>query len=236
MLTGKDLKELYACEVIESGDKSLTLVEPQKENKSALASVSLSISGEAIKINPAFFDRQKEAFRKHDKHKNYKKICDGAILYHRTDEKNYLIVVELKTGFNDVKKACEQISVSYVKLKMHLLNFPAYHAEDYEELGLIFSYPPVAEDYNDTTHNEMVFDAKRKMIKTTPLSPEEVYLNKCKLELEKQGKTTLDACQMHITSLPLKQDCLYDTLPIYHRAVGAANVSMSLDDDILAGV
>lgn len=229
MLNESELKELYACDVVESGNKSLKLIEHQKENRKALASVSLSLSGEAIKINPSFFDRQKEAYRKHNEHKNYRRICDGAILYHKKDDKNYLIIVELKSGFNDVKKACEQISASYVKLKMHLLNFPTYHVTDYEELGLIFSYPPKDEDYNDTSHNEMVLGAKQRMIKMSSPSPIEIYLNQCKQELEQKGRTTLDARPMDVVSLPLKQDCLYQTLPILHQAVNDVDVSMSLD-------
>lgn len=172
MLNKEELTTLYACDVIETGTGGILMTEKQKEKK-ALETVCLSASGDIIKISPLFFDRQKEAYRKHTKNINYRLICDGVLLYHKKKDENYLIIVEMKSGFNDVKKACTQISSSYIKLKTHLENFKSYNADDYNELGLIFCYPPQKEDYNDAGNNGMIMESKLRMVNAKP-SDEEV--------------------------------------------------------------
>ncbi|MCM1109254.1 MAG: hypothetical protein NC388_09455 [Clostridium sp.] len=230
MLSAADLTELYDCSQIEEGHGSITLTEHQRDNKEALETVTLSMAGDVVKIGPSFFDKQKDVYRKHTELRNYRKICDGALLYRNGEKENYLIVVEMKSGFNDVKKACAQISSSYVKLKTHLLNFVAYDAAAYRELGLVFSYPPHPEDYNDAANNGMVMEYKRYMVKQKPADPMEDYLNGCKRELERRGKTRLDASRMGADGLPLRDECLYDSLPVLHQPVEGRSVSLDLDD------
>ena len=227
MLSEQELTTLYSCDVIDTGTGSILMTEKQKEEK-ALETVCLSASGDIIKIKPLFFDKQKDAYRRHTKNTNYRLICDGALLYHKEKDENYLIIVEMKSGFNDVKKACAQISSSYIKLKTHLESFKSYNADDYKELGLIFCYPPQKEDYNDVENNGVIMESKLKMV-NAKLSDEEVYLNRCKKELESCGKTILDSTAMNVASLPLKPACLYKKLTVLHQPVDNTKVSMDLD-------
>lgn len=231
MLNTDEFKTIYSCDLFEAVSGSVLLTEKQKD-KGALESINLSISGNLIKISPAFLDKQKEVYRKCSKYINHKMICDGVLIYHKKDNENYLIIVEMKSGFNDVKKAACQISSSYIKLKTHLTTFQSYNPSDYKEFGLIFCYPPKKADYNDTTNNTMVMDAKRKMLPKVVIDKFEDYLNNRKKDLEISGKTELDAKAMQIDKLPLKSTCLYTTLPILHYAVNAASVTANLDDII----
>lgn len=229
MLNAEELTAFYSCDVIETGTGCVRLTEKQKE-AGTLKTVRLSYCGELIKINPLFFDRQKEAYRKHTKHINYRLICDGVLLYHRKKDENYLIIVEMKSGFNDVKKAFTQISSSYIKLKTHLESFKSYEADEYKELGLIFCFPPKKEDYNDAENNGMVMDSKLKMVLGKSADKMEDYLNCRKKELESYGKTELSAGDMNVTALPLKPKCLYKTLTVLHQSVDNAEASVDLDE------
>ncbi|MGM9704971.1 MAG: hypothetical protein ACI3YB_03160 [Prevotella sp.] len=229
MLKADELRTIYSSSLIETSHGHIRMTEKQ-EDKAALAEISLSASGDFIKICPEFLRKQQDVYRKCSGFINYKMICDGVLMYHKNENEHYLIIVEMKSGFSDVKKAVAQISSSYIKLKTHLTSFASYDATDYKEFGLIFSYPPRKEDYNDTRNNRMVMDAKRNFLPHTSVDQTENYLNKRKKELQVTGRTELDAKQMQIDLLPLKSDCLYNTLPILHQSVTTSSASLDLDD------
>ena len=136
-----DLTSFYSSELFQSGNNSVILKEKQ-QNAGSLSSVEILTPGEYILIKPGFLNESKEAYRKIDKHISYRDINDGTLLVEYKG-KRYLVYIELKSGYNGVcSKAIYQLPVSSIKIKSYLRNFASYTPGEYEEVGLIVSFPP----------------------------------------------------------------------------------------------
>lgn len=223
MLTVSELKTLYTPGYFQTASGKLTVRE-QQQSSSALRQVELSYTGDAIFISPQFLDDESRPYFKPTSGLNLRQICDGVILLSK-EGKNYLIVLELKSGYNDVcKKAVNQLAACYVKTKFHLHRFASYSPSDYEELGLIISFPPTSSDELDVENNEMVMGRKLQIT-----GQEDPVQKRYDRELRTAHQTTLSGADYQMDKLPLASPYLLNTLTVKHCQVNAPEAAVDLD-------
>lgn len=224
MLTVSELQVLYKRCYFQTASGTLTVRENQKSS-SALRQVELNYTGDAIFICPKFMEDENELYFKSGARLNLRQICDGAILLSKGG-KNYLIILELKSGYNEVcKKAVNQLVACYLKMKFHLHRFASYCPSDYEELGLVISFPPEASDKWNVENNDMILD--RKMQITAQDDPVEKRYDH---ELRVHGKTTLRGTDYRMETLNLASSYILDTLTVKYCGVSAPEASVDLDE------
>lgn len=159
------LGNLYNSDYIGKQQDSYIWSEKQN-NPDALATVEFVFkNGHIGYMSSGLLQKMQSAYRiKGDGVLKLRKICDG-ILFLDRDKDHYIIVLEVKSCFNEVKSnAIFQIPASYVKIKSILNDFSNYKAEEYKELGLIISYPYVEYAPTDAENNHIVIDNKLEMI------------------------------------------------------------------------
>ena len=228
MLTVSELKALYKCCYFQTASGTLIVRESQ-QSSSALRQVELNYTGDAIFISPKFLEDENELYLKSGSRLNLRQICDGVILLSK-EGKNYLIVLELKSGYNEVcRKAVNQVAACYLKMKFHLHRFVSYSPSDYEELGLIVSFPPEASDKLNAENNDMIWE--RKMQITGQGDPVQKRHDR---ELRTLGKTTLCGADYQPDTLNLHAAYRLDKLTVKYCGVDTPEASVNLDDLLLA--
>lgn len=159
------------------------------------------------------------------------KICDGILFLDRGDE-HYFVVLEVKSSFNEIKKrAINQIPASYVKTKSILNDFSSYRTNDYEEFGLIVSYPYTKPSKTEFENNMTVMDYKRKI---TGDRNEEIT-SKYSLLLKDKKSAIFRGCDFEFNTLSnVKPQLLFDNLKVQHCSVDnhCEEATIDLDDVI----
>lgn len=155
---------------------------------------------------------------------SFKRDCDGIFLL-EVDNRKLLIVMEVKSGFNEVKKkAFEQLVASYVKTRAILQSVDGYNPVDYEELGILVSYPPSGAMTPPT--NGMT-STKSAVVAPSPLDMLN-NANATKLSVDSEvildlSDYKVDACylnpslynrQLHVKHIPVTNLAAYETIDI----------------------
>lgn len=138
-------------------------VEKQQDPK-ALAKLEFIFSGGSISyVKSNMLKKMQDVFRTDASLTlNLRQISDGVLILDRNDE-HYLVILEVKSGYSDVKrKAICQIPASYIKLKSILNDFDI-NIDQYKEFGLIVSYPFKAFPNTDAGNNPLVMENKQIM-------------------------------------------------------------------------
>lgn len=201
MFNLNDIGSLYNPAYLGENSNSYLWKEKQS-NPNSLAQVEFIFNGGSISyIKSDLLKKMKDAFRETESLK-LRMICDGVLFLDRGNE-HYFVIIEVKSGFKDVKKAIKQITASYIKTKSILNDFISYNKADYKEFGLIVSYPSNPED------NSNITDYKGKII-GDPVSKNYQKLKKYKSTLLQGSDFGFDKmCQ-------LKQDLYFDRLIVKH--------------------
>lgn len=128
-----------------------------------LQTVEIIIPQKTIMISNEFLKDGSRIYRKiteYDSNYSYRSDCDGILLTEKENQK-YLITIELKSGYNEVKsKAIYQLVTSEIKTGHYLSLLKEFDLSDYRLIGLVFSYPPSS----CITSNDDMADAKDAMI------------------------------------------------------------------------
>lgn len=223
MISIEDLQTLYDVSYFEEREDSISIREKQRNNPDALSKVNFTFSGQLIYIKSDFFDDSKSIYRKHAEHLNFKKICDGVLIINQ-HEKNYIVWIELKSGYNEVcKKAIFQLPASYIKLKSHLKNFPSYIPTQYQELGIIVSFPPQKYE-ND---NEDIMVAKRKLVKY--VTEHDRIRFKYDKDIRTHHATFLMGDDFGFNDLNIQDELKMKSLYIHHHVADAPSITIDLD-------
>lgn len=205
-----------------------------KENQTdptALASVEFVFQGGTISyVKSNLLKEMQDAFRTDStKSLNLRMICDGLLILDR-EEDHYLIILEVKSGFKEVKsKAIGQIPASYVKIKSILNDFSSFNMNDYKEFGLIVSYPYIEKPPTDAENNHLVLEDKQ--IKAGNI------FAKYNRSLRNHQKVDFIGNDFGFDKLTqVKQDLLFDKLRVKHYPVDnhCVNAVVDLDDVIVA--
>lgn len=218
-----DLTSFYSPELFQSGNNSVILEEKQ-QNAGALSSVEILTPGAYILIKPGFLNESKEAYRKIDKHISYRDINDGTLLVEYKG-KRYLVYIELKSGYNGVcSKAIYQLPVSSIKIKSYLRNFASYTPGEYEEVGLIVSFPPKTSDKYDDSNNDMVLANKTgyaALQNNAENKFDKGFRQHSMVNANASDYPTLDQSRLH-------EYIKFNTLDIYHHTVNGNGEKIDL--------
>lgn len=224
-----ELKQLYDAQHFTVSQNQYTWTEKQK-NEKALASVSLQYGGGRISvISSSLLQQTQDAY--HDDKNNtlsLRKICDAILLLDR-DDQHYIIILEVKSGFNDIKKkAIRQIPASYIKLHSLLNDFSTFNKADYRTFGLVISYPYKQLPATSAERNPEVMAHKRIIAGNKAEQVTQRYAN----QLRDKGKTTLQAADFELGRLSaVKPALLFQGLEVLHCPVPDKQNSATVDLD-----
>lgn len=211
---------LQAC-FFKQHDGEVTKYEQQKKaNK--LEQVTYEHDGEIIEIENHLLKKCKDSFNSKLLDCSYQCDCDGIFLL-QVGDKDYIVYSEMKSNFDE--KAIWQISSSVVRTKLLLSSIKDFGLENYQELGIIISYPPVEIKIDD---NDSFKNNKTKMISTYREA-----IHRCKTELKKGKKTTVNGSDFSMSDAHIAEQYQPNDMIIKHVEVPKGNTSCSVNIDNL---
>ena len=212
---------LQAC-FFKQHDGKVTKYEQQKKaNK--LEQVTYKHAGEIIEIENHLLKKCKDSFNSNVLDCSYQCDCDGIFLL-QVGDKDYIVYSEMKSNFDE--KAIWQISSSVVRTKLLLSSIKDFGLENYQELGIIISYPIRVEIKIDD--NDSFKTNKRKMISTY-----DEAIHRCKTELKKEKSTTVNGSDFSMSDAHIAEQYQPNDMIIKHVEVPEGNASCSVNIDNL---
>lgn len=212
---------LQAC-FFKQHDGKVTKYEQQtKANK--LGQVTYEHAGEIIEIENHLLKKCKDSFNSKVPNCSYQCDCDGIFLL-QVGDKDYIVYSEMKSNFDE--KAIWQISSSAVRTKLLLSSIKDFGLENYQELGIIISYPMRVEIKIDD--NDSFKTNKKKMISTYN---EAIY--RCKAELKKEKSTKVNGSDFSMFDAHIAEQYQPNNMIIKHVEVPEGNTSCSVNIDNL---
>ena len=203
-------------------DGKVTKSEHQKKaNK--LEQVTYEHDGKIIEIENHLLKKCKDSFNSKLPYCSYQCDCDGIFLL-QVGDKDYIVYSEMKSNFDE--KAIWQISSSVVRTKLLLSSIKDFGLENYQELGIIISYPipiDIKIDDNDSFKNN-----KRKMMSTY-----DEAIHRCKTELKKGKSTKINGSDFSMHDTHIAEQYQPNDMIIKHVAVPAGDTSCSVNIDNL---
>lgn len=215
-------KCLFQACFFEQHDGKVTKSEHQKEAKK-LGQVTYEHDGKIIEIKNHLLKKCKDSFNSKLPNCSYQCDCDGIFLL-QVGDKDYIVYSEMKSNFDE--KAIWQISSSVVRTKLLLSSIKDFGLENYQELGIIISYPMRVEIKIDD--NDSFKTNKRKMISTYHKA---IY--RCKKELKKGKKTTVNGSDFSMSDAHIAEQYQPNDMIIKHVEVPTGNTSCSVNIDNL---
>ena len=212
---------LQAC-FFKQHDGKVTKYEQQKKAKK-LEQVTYEHAGEIIEIENHLLKKCKDSFNSKVSGCSYQCDCDGIFLL-QVGDKDYIVYSEMKSNFDE--KAIWQISSSVVRTKLLLSSIKDFGLENYQELGIIISYPIRVEIKIDD--NDSFKTNKRKMISTYHKA---IY--RCKAELKKGKSTKVNGCDFSMSDAHIAEQYQPNDMIIKHVEVPEGKTSCSVNIDNL---
>ncbi len=216
-----EFTEFYNEKLFHSAKDNVTITET--DSSSTVTSVTINCQNANFDYcTEKFFKEGRSLYQKESGGYQFTKGCDGFLIC-RTEEKNYLIWIELKSGFSEVfNKAIYQLSACYVKMKSYLRNLSTYRAEDFEEIAIVVSH---SEDCKSQSieGNNSVHNRRNTFIEETPS-------DKCRRRYRETGTITIDAADFDSGKLQLVSDILPHNLRVFHipTETEQANIDLKL--------
>ena len=212
---------LQAC-FFKQHDGEVTKSELQKEAQK-LEEVTYKHAGTIIEIENHLLKKCKDSFNSNVSGCSYQCDCDGIFLL-QVGDKDYIVYSEMKSNFDE--KAIWQISSSVVRTKLLLSSIKDFGLENYQELGIIISYPMRVEIKIDD--NDSFKINKREMISTYREA-----IHRCKKELKKGKKTTVNGSDFSMSDAHIAEQYQPNNMIIKHVEVPEGNTSCSVNIDNL---
>ena len=211
---------LQACFFKQHNGK-VTKSEHQKETNK-LEQVTYEHAGKIIEIENHLLKKCKESFNSKVPDCSYQCDCDGIFLL-QVGDKDYIVYSEMKSNFDE--KAIWQISSSVVRTKLLLSSIKDFGLENYQELGIIISYPMRVDTKIDD--NESFKINKRKMITTYHKA---IY--GCKAELREKKKTKVNGSDFSMSDAHIAEKYQPNDMIIKHVVVpeGKSSCSVNIDN------
>ena len=216
---------LQACFFKQHDDEVTKYEQQKKANK--LEQVTYEHDGTIIEIENHLLKKCKDSFNSKVPNCSYQCDCDGIFLL-QVGDKDYIVYSEMKSNFDE--KAIWQISSSVVRTKLLLSSIKDFGLENYQELGIIISYPiPVDIKIDD---NDSFKTNKRKMISTYHKA---IY--RCKAELKKEKSTKINGSDFSMSDAHIAEQYQPNDMIIKHVEVPKGDISYSVNiDDLIASL
>ena len=223
MITYDDLmSSIFDSCFFEKPASSFTLSEKQNA-LDKLNKVDFTLSGNAINVRNGLLSKTSEGYRKISESFSFRKDCDGIVLVDR-DDKHYMVFIELKSGFGEVaNKAVFQIASSYIRFKHYLSSIDTYSPHDYQEIGIIISYP-----YKAEIGDREVLDRRNGLLNSAYSS----FLNRCKIEFKNGNPILINSSDLEIDKMNLSSNLQINNLKVINIQVadGATIAAINLDN------
>lgn len=190
--------------------------------------VDLDSKGEFIEISNKLLKDSSEIYSKEDNF-SFRRDCDG-ICFLKLGEQCFLLFIEVKTGFNEIKaKGLEQLVASYVRTRCLLNVVDAYCPEDYEEKLILISYPY---DSKQEMNNEKVIESKRKTIIPTDI---DIANQNYATALRVDGSAMLDLNDYYIDRYHLNKKMVNPKLEVIYLNVQENSIyaNLTIDDKLM---
>ncbi len=237
MITIDDLKKsIYQSDYFTFFTKKIRVTNESKAPQNGqpiLQYVDLDSNGEFIEIsNKLLKDSANIYSRKEDKplsRISFKRDCDG-ICFLKLGEKGFLLFIEVKTGFNEIKtKGLEQLVASYVRTRCLLNVVDTYLPDVYEEKLILISYPY---DSKQEMNNEKVIESKQKTIIPTDIDIANQYYATA---LRVDGCVMLDLKDYHIDGCHLNKKMVNPKLEVIYLNVqeNSLYANLTIDDKLM---
>lgn len=181
-----------------------------------LSQVELLSKGSFIRLSNKILKDSAELFKTEDRsagRPSFRRDCDGICLL-EVNGRNILLIIEVKSGFNDIKKkGLDQIVASYVKVRSILQSIDGYNPADYEEMGLLVSYPPTVKKQYPATS---LIEVKKEMFAPSALDQLN-NANTTKLRVDKE--VTLNLNDYQVNACHVNSTLFNPTLHVKHVSV-----------------
>lgn len=217
MISIATLKEsIYEADYFTQAPHTLTVHNEKNDKPDTLALVEMTTAGTFINVDNKILKEGSRIYQSENRgigRISFKRDCDGICLL-ELGERKLLLVIEIKSGFNEVKKkAFEQLVASYVKTRSILQTIEGYNPADYEEIGLLVSYPPSGAKAVDTTS---MMSTKSAIVAPSPLDK---VNNKNATKLSVDREVTLDLNDYKVDACHVNPSLYNKTLYVKHIPV-----------------
>lgn len=200
-----------------------------RDGQPILQYVDLDSDGEFIEINNKLLKDCSNIYSKGDRNSScisFKRDCDG-ICFLKLGERVFLLFIEVKTGFNEIKnKGLEQLVSSYVRTRCLLNVVDTYCPKEYEEILILISYPY---DSKQVMNNERVIESKQKMIIPTDI---DIANQNYATALRVDGFVMLDLNDYYVDRCHLNKEMVNSKLEVIYLSVqeNALFANLTIDD------
>lgn len=200
----------------------------EKDHNADVRKIELEYHGQLMSICNGVFNKTDFLFLKDEEVEpespKLQHGCDG-ILVIESDKEKYLIFIELKSEYtpDNIGKAEKQISASYVRMSMLLNVIQDVDLKKYKKCGIIVSHP--------LTPQKMTLLQKKKNV-----FPERItrYDRQC-LAFIRQKSFPLKKKYVRFEGLPIKDEMLFDELPLFHIRINAGSTDGKFRLDEILG-
>lgn len=210
-------KSIFKDEYFKEYAGALTVRNEDEGATKLLSTVNITSKGSFINISNKILKESSSIYKTEDRTKgyiSYRRDCDGICIL-ELNKRKILLIIEVKSGFNEVKKkAFEQLVASYVKTRCILQTIDGYNPADYEEMGLVISYPPTGKATLNPT----------SLIKTKVAAINPSYLDK--LNADNASKLSVDK-KVVLTLSDYKVDRSHINAAYYNPSLLVKHISVS---------
>lgn len=226
MITYDNLQQsIYGSNYFEKPSSDVSISEKQNKNKKdTLTKVEIVTKGTALSISNSLLKDSSNAYKKIDANISLKKDCDGILLVEK-DSKHYLVLIELKSHFNsEINKAIYQIATSDVRIKHKLSAIDTYIPNEYQEIGVVISFPPK----NEISDNDVI---ERRNNFLTGIY--DSVTDRCKHKFKKGESITLQPSDFpELAALNISRNINISNLHLFNVQVqeGASSATVNLDE------
>lgn len=223
------LKEsVYKDDYFSKSSGKLIVHNEKRVAMDVLSYVVMQTKGTFICLNNKILKESSNIYKTDNKDEgriSFRRDCDGICLL-EVDGRNILLIIEVKSGFNEIKKkAFEQLVASYIKTRSILQSIEGYNPDEYEEIGLLVSYPPTGKRYIPATS---MIDIKKEVIAPSSLD----RLNNVNVaRLRVNQEVILNLSDYMIDSFHVNQSLYNPTLHVKHVSVTDQVGSETIDLD-----
>lgn len=215
-----DLTRIFADQWFDFRNGGDVLEIAEHESGASVKNISLVFHGQLLLIKNEYLKKTHELYKENNDLPELKHDCDG-VLINETKENKYLIFVELKSEHceSNFVKAERQIAASYMRVLSFLSCLRHFNVKDYKICGIIASKP--------VTTEKLVKIKQKKSVKH-PLARYERQT----LKFAKSSPESFDLCDVFtgLSTLPIREELYFASLPIFHLDVYGASGRFDLED------
>ncbi|WP_302561600.1 hypothetical protein [Phocaeicola sartorii] len=203
-----------------SGGEALEIEEHEKA--ASVKNIALVFHGRLLLIKNEYLKKTNELYRENDNVPELKHDCDGVFI-NETKGNKYLVFVELKSEHceSNFVKAERQIAASYLRILSLFSCLRNFNSKDYKICGIIASKPVTTEKL-----------VKIKQKKSVNCSLSRYERQTLKFAKPSPQPFELQDVYSKLSTLPVKEELHFASLPIFHLDVHGTSGRFDLEDII----